>query len=112
MAHGNIISSHSFNFHHNVSTVPGSSDAPLLNNNYKVVRVHKLWLSKEESETFVNAAVKFSEIEFAIRILYNNKFVDEKERARKSVRPLLDSEIIILNEYRLKFVLSFNEIKK
>jgi len=112
MAHGIITFSHSFNFHHNVSTDPGSSGAPLLNNNYKVVGVHKSSLSKGESKIFVNVAVKFSEIEFAIQILYNNKFIYGNERARKSVRPLLDSETKVLNEYGLKIVLSSHEIEK
>ncbi|KAL6632422.1 hypothetical protein LY90DRAFT_11623 [Neocallimastix californiae] len=111
MAPGIITSSHNFNFHYYVSTNSGSSSAFLLNKNFNVVGVHKSRLpnKKENKKTGVNAAVKFSEIEFAIQVLYNNNFIYGNERARKSVRSLLESEIEILNEYGLEFVLSSKE---
>jgi len=102
MAHGTIISSHGFNFHHNASTNHGSSGAPLMNRDYKVVGVHKSWLIKYESKTFVNVALKFSEIIFAIQILH--KF--RNEEARKSVRQLNDKEKEKLERYGLKSELS------
>jgi hypothetical protein len=111
MAHGNITSSHSFNFHHKVSTDEGSSGAPLLNSNFKVVGVHKFSISNGNIETGVNIAVKFSEIEFAIGIVYYSKFIYGNKRTRKSVRPLLDTEIEILNEYGLELGISSKEKK-
>jgi len=83
MAHGNITSIQGFNYLHKVSTSQGSSGSPILNSNYEVVGVHKSSLPKGENETYVNMAVKFSEIEFAIRILYNNKFIYGNKRTRK-----------------------------
>lgn len=50
MDHGIIISTHSFNFHHNVYTNHGSAGTPLLNKNYQVMGVHKSRLPNKKGK--------------------------------------------------------------
>jgi len=105
---GNITSIRSFNYYHNVSTDSGSIGSPLLNKEYKVVGIHKseLILKNEES---VGVAIKYSEIKFAIGILYNNKNIYGIDSARRSAKLLSMDEMKILNEYGLELKLSSNE---
>ncbi|ORY32047.1 ankyrin [Neocallimastix californiae] len=107
-AHGNIEKIHSFNLYHNISTYFGSSGSPLLNRNYEVVGVHKSSIKDKN----VNVAVKYSEIEFAIRTLYDNKDVYGIKKARESAKLLSEHEMDILNEYGLKLKLSSDDINE
>ncbi|KAL6632930.1 ankyrin, partial [Neocallimastix sp. 'constans'] len=107
-AHGNIKEIHSFNFYHKISTYFGSSGSPLLNGKYEVVGVHKSGIKNKN----VNVAVKYSEIEFAIRTLYDNKDVYGIGKARESAKLLSEHEMDILNEYGLKLKLSSDDINE
>jgi len=60
----------------------------------------------------MNVAVKCSEIEFAIRTLYDNKDVYGIGKARESAKLLSEPEMDILNEYGLKLKLSSDDIKE
>jgi ankyrin repeat protein len=111
LALGNIEEIHGFNYYHKISTYFGSSGSPLLNGNYEVVGVHKSSIKDKN----VNVAVKYSEIEFAIRTLYDNKDEYGIRKARESAKLLSESEMKILNEYGLKLKLSsddLNELKE
>jgi len=111
IAHGRIKEIHSFDFYHKIPTDFGSSGSPLLNENYEVVGVHK---SRIEGKK-MNVAVKYSEIEFAIRTLYDNKDVYGIGKAKLSAKLLSENEMEVLNEYGLKLKLSsddFYELKK
>ncbi|ORY20330.1 hypothetical protein LY90DRAFT_633910 [Neocallimastix californiae] len=108
---GSIEEMHSFNLYHNISTYFGSSGSPLLNGKYKVVGVHKSSIKNKN----MNVAVKYSEIEFAIRTLYDNIDVYGIGKARESAKVLSETEMVILNEYGLHLKLSpddINELKE
>lgn len=119
-AHGRINSDHGFNYFHEILTDQGSSGSPLLNERQKVIGVHKSKLKEEKENNkyeYINIATKYSEIEFAIKILYNNKNIYGErgmKRARKSARMLTDDEINKLKEYGLqkKIDKSSDEIEK
>jgi ankyrin repeat protein len=108
LAKGKIEEIYSFNLYHNISTYFGSSGSPLLNENYEVVGIHKSSLKDKN----MNVAVKCSEIEFAIRTLYDNKDVYGIGKARESAKLLSEPEMDILNEYGLKLKLSSDDIKE
>ena len=110
IAHGKIKEIHSFNFYHRIPTDSGSSGGPLLNENYEVVGVHKSSIDNKK----MNIAVKISEVEFAIRTLYNNKNEYGIERARKSAKLLSENEPEMgkLNEYGLRLKLTSDDIKE
>jgi len=115
IAHGNIKEIHGYNIYHEISTNFGSSGSPLLDTNNEVVGVHKSGIKGKEKEMNVNAAVKYSEIEFAIRTLYDNKDVYGIGKAKLSAKLLSENEMEVLNEYGLKLKLSsddFYELKK
>ncbi|ORY20327.1 hypothetical protein LY90DRAFT_633885 [Neocallimastix californiae] len=110
-AHGNIEEIYSFNLYHKISTFFESSGSPLLNILYEIVGFHKFSIEDKK----INVAVKYSEIDFAIRTLYNNKDVYGIGKARESAKLLSEPEMDILNEYGLKLKLSsddINELKK
>jgi len=108
LANGKIEEIYSFNLYHNASTYFGSSGSPLLNGNYEVVGIHKSSLKDKK----MNVAVKFSEIEYAIRTLYDNIDVYGIRKARESAKLLSETEMKILNEYGLKLKLSSDDIKE
>jgi len=105
---GKIKEIHGLNYYHDVSTDVGSSGSPLLNGKYEVVGVHKSSIKDKN----VNVAVKYSEIEFAIRTLYDNKDVYGIGKARESAKLLSKHEMDILNEYGLKLKLSSDDINE
>jgi len=108
LANGKIEEIYSFNLYHNASTYFGSSGSPLLNGKYEVVGIHKSSLKDKK----MNVAVKFSEIEYAIRTLYDNIDVYGIRKARESAKLLSETEMKILNEYGLKLKLSSDDIKE
>ncbi|KAL6626038.1 ankyrin, partial [Neocallimastix sp. 'constans'] len=133
-AHGNIIDIKSFNYVHEVMTNDGASGSPLLNKNYEVVGIHKSKLfnknnncdknskrnnkskemkSEEKTEiNSVNIAVKYSEVEFAIRTSFNNINIYGMEKSRKSAKLLSETEMKILNNYGLQLKLSSHYVNK
>jgi ankyrin repeat protein len=122
LAHGNIKYARSFNYYHEAPTASGSSGSPLLNNEFKVVGIHKskkIEFNKNDDnenqenndKKCINIATKYTEIEFAIRKLYENSNLDGIEKARESAKELSDTEINELNEYGLQpLKLPSNEI--
>jgi hypothetical protein len=105
---GKIKELHGFNYYHDVSTDKGSSGSPLLNEKYEVVGVHKSSIKEKN----MNVAVKYSEIEFAIRTLYDNKEGYGLGKARESAKLLSEPEMDILNEYGLHLKLSSDDINE
>jgi len=115
LAHGNIKFSLGFDYYHEVKTSFGSSGSPLINKDFEVVGIHKSKKIEEDQNNekkYINKATKYSEIEFAIRRLYNNKNIYGIKRARKSVKKLKESEINDLKEYGLQLRLSTDQIDK
>jgi len=99
-SHGNIKCKEGFNYLHLASTDYESSGSPLLNNNFKVVGIHKS--SKGNINKFVNVAVKYSIVEYAIRTIYNNKDIYGIEGARNLAKILNDDEIKELKRHGLQ----------
>jgi len=58
----------------------------------------------------VNVTVRYSEIEFAIRTLYDNKDVYGLGKARKSAQWLSETKMKILKDYGLQLKLSPDDI--
>ena len=102
LAHGNIKYARSFNYYHEAPTASGSSGSPLLNTKSKVVGIHKSKKIENNDKECINIATKYTEIEFAIRKLYENSNLDGIEKARESAKELSDTEINKLNEYGLQ----------
>jgi hypothetical protein len=113
VAFGNIKDIHSFDYYHEISTDRGSSGSPLLNTKYEVVGIHKssrTVKNKDKKDVYVNVAVKFSEIDFAIKILYYNKNIYGIERAKSSTLKLNTFQKKKLNEYGLCKRLSSSDV--
>ncbi|KAG4098415.1 ankyrin [Neocallimastix lanati (nom. inval.)] len=90
-----------------------SSGSALLNKNYEVVGIHKSKITEEYEDgniVFKNIAIKYSEVEFAIRMSFNNINKYGMERAKKSVKLLLENEMETLNRYGLQLKLTSNDI--
>ncbi|KAL6602109.1 trypsin-like cysteine/serine peptidase domain-containing protein [Neocallimastix sp. 'constans'] len=113
LAFGNISNINSINYYHKVDTNKGSSGSPLLNKNYEVVGIHKVKECIDESFKH-NIAVKYSEVEFAIKILLNNINIYGLEKAKKSAKLLLlyETEMRTLKKYGLKLKLSSENMNK
>jgi len=106
-AKGKIESSSGFNYFHNASTNNGSSGAPLINRNMKVIGVHKAGMTSVE----INIATNFSIVKDAINILYNKRYINNKKKARESTRELSDDEKIELKKHGLIKTLLSNMFK-
>jgi len=127
LAHGSIKEIHGFNYYHQVSTDSGSSGSPLLNEKFEVVGIHKSRKiieskdnennnndnknSNNNDDVEMNVAVKYTEVEFALKILYNNRHEYGIERAKRSSGLLYDEEIKVLENYGLHLKLSLEKIK-
>ncbi|KAL6625923.1 ankyrin [Neocallimastix californiae] len=112
LAHGNITDIKSFNYYHDVIINEGSSGSPLLNKNCEVVGMHKSKVFIKNSINRINVAVRYSEVEYAIGISFNNINIYGIEKAKKSARLLSDTEIEILNDYGLQLKLTPDDVNK
>jgi len=112
LAIGSIIDDTSFNYYHNVNTNNGSSGSPLLNKNYKVLGIHKAKEEYNDNSFKQNIAIKYSEVEFAIKILFNNINIYSLEKAKKSAKLLSKTEMRTLKKYGLKLKLSSENMNK
>jgi len=115
LAHGNITDIKSFNYYHEIITNKGSSGSPLLNKSYEVVGMHKSKIIEKDSDgntNNINVAVRYSEVEYAIGISFNNINIYGIEKAKKSARLLSDTEIEILNDYGLQLKLTPDDVNK
>ena len=97
-ASGIIESSSGFNYFHNASTNSGSSGAPLINNNIKVIGVHKMGIISEKN----NVATNLNIVKYAISTLFNKDYINDIKKARESTRKLSDDEIEELKKHGLK----------
>lgn len=97
-AEGRIQSISGFNYFHSASTKGGSSGSPLLNDQARIIGIHKAGLEKEKK----NLATMFNRIDYAIRILYHKSYIHGIEKARKPTRTLSDDEIKQLKRRGLK----------
>ncbi|OUM59927.1 hypothetical protein PIROE2DRAFT_63454 [Piromyces sp. E2] len=88
---GNIISSSFFNYHHTASTKGGSSGSPLLNENMKVIGIHRGSFHTPD-DVVLNIGTKFSYVQNAINILFNKSYINDITKARKTARKLSDDE--------------------
>ncbi|ORY84549.1 ankyrin [Neocallimastix californiae] len=111
LLHGNIKNICSFNYYHEVLINEESCGSPLLNKNNEIVGIHKS--STNINNVNNNIAIKYSEISYAIKTLFNNISIYGMERAKKSARLLLRTEIETMNNYGLQLKLSSEDnIKK
>ena len=101
-AHGYIEDINGFDYFHSSSTDEGSSGSPLLNNDLKVVGIHK---AKRKSEN-VNVATRFNIIMYAICTLYNNMNLIGIEKAKQLPKILTEKEIEELVKHGLHETLS------
>jgi len=97
-ATGNIDSSSGFNYFHDASTNDGSSGAPLINENLKVIGVHKAGLTSERK----NIATNINIVNYAINTLYYKDYINDIKKARERTRELSDNEINELEKHGLK----------
>ena len=97
-AEGKIESISGFNYFHIASTKGGSSGSPLLNNDMKVIGIHKAGIEKEKK----NIGTKFNNIEYAIRTLYNKRNINNINKAREPTRELSEDEKKELKKHDLK----------
>jgi len=82
---GEIIEIDGFNCYHSVSTIYGSSGSPLINENFKVIGIHKRnvtncckiyeKLTENQNNIFsknnaINYATKIDIVEYAIKLFY------------------------------------------
>ena len=93
---GIILHKSGFNYFHNVSTDQGSSGSPLLNDDLKVIGIHKSGYSN------INIATNINIIYYAIRFLYIKNYINKIKKARKMTRKLNEDELNELNMYGLK----------
>jgi len=87
-----------FNFYHSASTDGGSSGSPLLNSNMQVFGIHKAGMRYEK----MNLATNFNIIDYAIRILYNKRYINNIEKAKEPTRELSNDEMKELKMHGLK----------
>jgi len=97
-AEGNIRSLSGFNYFHSASTEGGSSGSPLLNYETKVIGIHKAGIEQEKK----NIATDINIIYYALRTLYNKKYINKIEKARAPARELSEDEISELKKRGLK----------
>jgi len=90
-ASGIINSLSGFNYFHSISTEEGSSGSPLINNELKVIGIHKANLQTKNKS--INLATKFNTIEYGIRTLYNKLYLYKMEKARKPPKKLSNDEM-------------------
>ena len=88
-----------FNYFHNLSTNCGSSGSPLLNDDLKVLGIHKSGYSD-----ISNVATNINSINYAITILYNKSYINEIKKAREPTRKLNEEELEELKIYGLKMI--------
>jgi len=98
-AAGYIESSSGFNYFHKASTDSGSSGAPLINKNMKVIGVHKAGLTSKEIK---NVATKINIVKYAINTLYNKNYINDIKKAKKSTRELSEDEEKEIKRHGLK----------
>jgi len=99
---GRIENIHGFDYLHTCSTNAGSAGSPLLNDDSKVVGIHKTKLANEN----VNIATKISIVMYAINTLYNNRNLIEMEKAKQLPKELSEEEIDELRNHGLYKTLS------
>jgi len=97
-ATGNIKSSSGFNYFHDASTNSGSSGAPLINKNLKVIGVHKIGVISEK----INVATNINIVKYAISTLFNKDHIYDITKARESPRKLSEDEKEELKKHGLK----------
>eukprot|EP00833_Pecoramyces_ruminatium_P014813 jgi/Orpsp1_1/1188845/evm.model.d7180000067674.1 len=90
---GIIKSVNGFDYLHNISTDEGSSGSPLINGNFEVIGVHKSKRPGLDKNEGINIATNFSAIEYAIRLLYDNRSLINIKKARISPKILDENEI-------------------
>jgi len=106
-AHGYIKNIYGFDYLHTSSTDKGSSGSPLLNDNLKVVGIHKAKReSKKNKNENVNVATKFSIVNYAICTLYNNRYLIGMEKEKQLPKKLSEYEIEELRKHGLQETLS------
>ena len=98
-ATGFIESSVGYNYFHKASTNVGSSGAPLINKNMKVIGVHKAGLTSKEIK---NVATKINIVKYAINTLYNKNYINDIKKAKKSTRELSEDEEKEIKRHGLK----------
>ena len=108
-ASGSIESSSGINYFHTASTDNGSSGSPLLNENMKIIGVHKagIKLEKEQlrNKTF-NIATKFNIVKHAISTLYYKRYINDIKKAREPARKLNKFEKDELKKHGLKRIMN------
>jgi len=87
-ANGRIQSISGFNYFHIASTKGGSSGSPLLNKNMDVIGIHKAGIESEKQ----NVATKMNIINYAIRTLYEKRYIYSISKAREPTRNLTENE--------------------
>ena len=97
-ATGFIESSVGYNYFHKASTNVGSSGAPLINKNMKVIGIHKSGLPSKN----VNVATNINIVNYAINTLYNKNYINDIKKARASPKELSDDEKKELIKHGLK----------
>jgi hypothetical protein len=97
-AEGRIQSISGFNYFHSASTEGGSSGSPLLNDQARIIGIHKSGLKVEQK----NVATKFNVIDYAIRTLYHKRYIYDLEKARNPPRALSYEEKKQLKSHGLK----------
>jgi len=103
LAYGTIDRINNFNIYYRISTEEGSSGSPLLDNNIRVIGVHK-----SGSINNGNLATNFNVIEHAISILYDRKYLCGPNHARMSARKLDEYENDEFKDHGLITVLENN----
>ena len=97
-ANGRIQSISGFNYYHIASTKGGSSGSPLLNKDMDVIGIHKAGIESEKQ----NVATNINIIIYAIRTLYEKRYIYRISKARESTRNLSEDEKNELKDHLLK----------
>eukprot|EP00833_Pecoramyces_ruminatium_P008593 jgi/Orpsp1_1/1182625/evm.model.c7180000082008.2 len=99
-AAGNVKSHSDIYYFHNVPTDEGSSGAPLINNNYEIIAVHKSKIIFKNKN--LNVATKFKIIQDEILKLNNNKYIKNIDKSGFSPKKLTCKEINELEKHGLQ----------
>ena len=93
-AKGRIQSITGFNYFHTASTERGSSGSPLLDREMGIIGIHK---AGSESKK-LNIATNINVIIYAIRLLYNKRYINDLNKAREPTKVLSEDETKLLKK--------------